>query len=147
MACGPFFPLYLYLLCLIDQRCCYLLYSAVSLTRLNLANPKPSTIIKSAKNKDSLKNKKVRFFSFDMMFFSFDLHKDPETSGSLWRSDFLHTHGRQKVTFLLMTADAFLQIMRHLSNCLSLVYHIYFCSVIFLPACVSLLYREKKTTL
>lgn len=59
---GHFFAVHFYLLCLIDQRYHYLLYSTVSLTRFSLANLKPSTIIKLAKNNDSFKNKKVGFF-------------------------------------------------------------------------------------
>lgn len=61
-----FFAARLYLLCLIDQRCCYLLHFTASLTRLTLANPKPSAIIKLTKTKVSSKNEKAGYFSFDI---------------------------------------------------------------------------------
>lgn len=99
-----FSAVHLYLLCLIGQRCCYLLYFTVSLTGLLgvfLAFLTPS--IKCAKNKDSVKNEKGVFF--------FIWHLD---SRSLWGLNFLYTHVRQKVTCFLMIADALLQIMRHL---------------------------------
>lgn len=65
--CGSwtsFFVARLYLLCLIDQRCCYLLDFTVSLTRLTLANPKPSKMIKLAKTKDWLQKKNEKVGSF-----------------------------------------------------------------------------------
>lgn len=61
-----FFAARLYLLCLTDQRCCYLLHFTASLTRLTLANPKPSAIIKLTKTKVSSKNEKAGYFSFDI---------------------------------------------------------------------------------
>lgn len=74
---GQFFAVHLYLLCLIDQRYRYLLYSTVSLTRFSLANPKPSTIIKLAKNKDNFKKLKKSSFYLTSGFWIFTEVKFP----------------------------------------------------------------------